>query len=45
MGFFKKKKPPEPKDVKVLAYKNYKPGVPKPWRVHSTDTNEAKRYG
>ena len=28
MGFFKKKKSPTPpKDVKVLAYKNYKPGV------------------
>ena len=49
MGFFKKKKPPEPKDVKVLAYKNYKPGVLNKTtgeftqRDHTPD--EAKRYG
>ena len=46
MGFFKKKKP---KDVKVLAYKNYKPGVLNKTtgeftqRDHTPD--EAKRYG
>jgi len=49
MSFFKKKKPPEPKDVKVLAYKNYKPGVLNKTtgeftqRDHTPD--EAKRYG
>ena len=49
IGFFKKKKPPEPKDVKVLAYKNYKPGVLNKTtgeftqRDHTPD--EAKRYG
>ena len=49
MGFFKKKKPPEPKDVKVLAYKNYKPGVLNKTtgkftqRDHTPD--EAARYG
>ena len=49
MGFFKKKKPPEPKDVKVLAYKDYKPGVLNKTtgeftqRDHTPD--EAKRYG
>ena len=46
MEFFKKKKP---KDVKVLAYKNYKPGVLNKTtgeftqRDHTSD--EAKRYG
>lgn len=50
MGFFKKKKPPAPpKDVKVLAYKNYKPGVLNKTtgeftqRDHTPD--EAARYG
>ena len=49
MGFFKKKKPPAPKEKKVLAYKNYKPGVLNKTtgeftqRDHTPD--EAKRYG
>ena len=49
MGFFKKKKPPTPKEKKVLAYKNYKPGVLNKTtgeftqRDHTPD--EAKRYG
>ena len=50
MGFFKKKKSPTPpKDVKVLAYKNYKPGVLNKTtgeftqRDHTPD--EASRYG
>ena len=50
VNFFKKEaKPPVPKDVKVLAYKNYKPGVLNKTtgeftqRDHTPD--EAARYG